>query len=268
MREMRVVVVSFDRGGDKYGRLARVFLRSVNSKMPGTEVTFHQIPPPPVPDVVKKTRPSAHAAWLVANSVKLAKWVEELEKGDSPIMFSDCDMLMVQPVDDVWKMDFDVAFTRRDENDATIPQPKGVEVVKPSKRVPPATGFARVPLNGGIVFARPTDVTRRFFRTWLEINDRMLMDVKFHAPWKKKYLGVNQASLGYMLENGSSQGVRLVSLPCSVWNACESNWLRLDPDVRMVHVKGMLRHYCLRARPTPMTYKRVVDMWTAYERKG
>jgi hypothetical protein len=49
------------------------------------------------------------------NTFKLEKWVEILENAEEKICFTDCDMLMTNRIDDVWKYDFDVAYTYREK---------------------------------------------------------------------------------------------------------------------------------------------------------
>ncbi len=71
----------------------------------------------------------------------------------------------------------------------------------------------------------------------------MYEDQVFHQIWRDKYAGMNQASLGWMLEN--TVGIAdIISLPCRKWNICQEDWTKIDGESACVHIKSKLRRAC------------------------
>lgn len=154
----------------------------------------------------------------VFNTQKMEHWnrsVQELADGDVALLI-DADTAILRPLDDVWDLDFDVAYTAR---------PDG----------------CRFPFNSGVVFLRVTEATKAFVQAWWEENARMLIDGTRHQWWNHKYGGINQASLGYAIEKQDSWGADLLALPCREWNCEDSTWAQFDETTRIVHFKSALR---------------------------
>jgi hypothetical protein len=179
---------------------------------------------------------------VIRNTQKLEEWariVASAQDGER-LLLIDADTFVVQPLDPVWDLDFDVAIT-----------------TKPRQ--------AHYPINGGVVFLRMSAAVRRFFEAWRDVNCRMLHDPGLHHPWKRKYAGINQAALGCLLEESRPADVRILELPCTVWNCEDFCWSEFDPTVtRIVHVKSALQIACLR-NPVPEEFKELASLWRSLD---
>src|SRR4030042_1692845 len=101
---MKIISVQFDYPGSKhYDILARVLEYSIKKNCPGAEF--------------KLIRIAAPESWrtkkcFASNTVKLEKWVEEMESTDDDLIFLDCDMVVLKDVRDVFRIpEYDVALT-------------------------------------------------------------------------------------------------------------------------------------------------------------
>lgn len=232
------------------------------------------------PPVCKKAVKQSFAS----NSHKLQIWIDQLKKSDQPTLLADCDMLMTRPLDDVWEREFDIAYTEREEGLKAKCGPvyviEGGRKVrkgpKPHPGLPDGWGLNRKgpdrkrlwpPYNGGVMFVRPNERSIKFMETQLAVNNRMLHDEKFHMPWRAVYCGINQAAFGFMIEKHPDI-CKLLSLPCSEWNACDATWMHYDDKVRMVHIKSALRWQCVGKNKIDPNLKHVVGMWREYEKMG
>lgn len=119
-----------------------------------------------------------------------------------------------------FELDFDVAYTIK-------PEPRKAK---------------QLPFNGGTVLVKVSDASRAFFAQWTQTNRELYADVNRHAPYRAKYGGMNQASLGCMLDECLvPDGCHLEPLPCQRWNACDMHNWRSWRSAAIVHVKGALR---------------------------
>ena len=216
---VQIVSVQFDFDQAKtYSTLAQVFEKSCRRHMPGVEFMALTIAPPPL-------KPGVHRGFST-NTAKLNLWSKLVAEADQPLLLSDCDMLCLHDLRDVWDRDFDVAYTVRSE--------------------------CRLPFNSGVVFVKPTPAARQFISKWRDVNEEMLKSPTLHQPFRRKYAGMNQASFGYLLEQRLDAGVKLLPLPCQIWNACNEDWERIDlSKTRLVHFKGKLRALALSAGMVP-----------------
>jgi hypothetical protein len=234
---VKIITVQFEfEENEKYETLLNVLKYSAKVNMPHVKFLDIRIPPPEV-----KQLPGYRM--LISNTYKLQKWVEELEKGNrgDKFVFLDADMLILNDFSEVFeKYKFDVAYTYR------------------------VSG--RLPLNGGVMFARSTRKGKNFFKEYLEINNEMLNNVKFHLPWRKKYAGMNQAALGWMLEE-SRNNAKILALPCPMWNVCNEDWPNMLPDAYILHIKSRLRLMCLDQKPPSRDIKYLVDIWKHYHKR-
>ena len=238
---MRIVTVAFDySGADMYSRLLRVYEYSVRQHMP--DATF---------EVVRIKAPDGEnnrQRSFVSNTWKLREWVRVLYEADpaDEIVFTDCDMMAIGDVSDAFGYDFDVAYTRR---------------------------RAKLPLNGGVVFARPTDKAIAFFKLWDEWNDRFYHDPVTHRPWRMTYGGMNQAALGKILCEVDYDAT-VIALPCEIYNAIDSDWGDLTDDCRMIHCKSNLRRSIFGRTPNAKLRKfsdetmALAQQWHALEREA
>jgi hypothetical protein len=205
---VRIVTVVF--GGEPYTQMARVFRRSCRLAMP--EVRFTQLQ--------GQTPAEDGRPWdCRMNTEKLRLWVEASGRyGDENLVLADCDMLAVGDVRHVFAdRSFDVGYTRRSEI---------------------------LPLNGGILFVRPTLAARRWLAALWRINEAMREDPAFHAPFRARYHGMNQAAMGYLIEQPVA-GVRVRAFPCSRYNLLGNDLIQPDPDAVFVHIKSALRKLIL-----------------------
>jgi hypothetical protein len=192
-----------------YRRLAHVLDYSARKHLRGWEVNVEKIEPPPTLSALQN--PSHD--W---NTGKLDFWWQRTMEAPSgaQVLLIDGDMLIRRPLDDVWDLDFEMAYTYRD-------------------------GGSRLPFNGGVVFLRISDKTRDFVTRWRDVNARFLRNKLEHKNWRLKYAGINQASFGCLLEKGTGLS-KVTKLRCSEWNLCE--WERHDPAAaRILHIKSSLR---------------------------
>lgn len=223
------------RPGDQYARLARVLEYSAGVHCPDWTIR-----------VERSTRVAPYVSALgvhshVTNSQKLEWWREIVagaEDGDR-VLLMDADMMITRPLDPVWAIPFDLAYTIREEG--------------------------RLPLNGGVVFLRVTPATRRFVDRWAAVNLGFLANANDHRHWRTKYAGINQAAFGYMLERERDPALELARLTCREWNAENTAWGKFDPAfTRIVHLKSGLRK-ALFGGHVQKNYLTLINLWNSLE---
>jgi hypothetical protein len=221
--------------GDQYGRLARVLDYTARLHCPDWTIRVERLKAPP------SFSSALGVASHVTNSQKLEWWrsvVVDAEDGDR-VLLIDADMMITRPLEDVWRIPFDLAYTYRQEG--------------------------RLPLNGGVVFVRVSPAARRFVDRWFAMNQRFLANANEHRHWRTKYAGINQAAFGYMLERERDPAVTIAKLTCHEWNAENTAWAKFDPNVtRIVHLKSGLRR-ALFGMPARPEHKRLITLWHALE---
>lgn len=235
----RLVSGYFGEGaGRQWPRMARVLQYSASVHCPGWDVDVRAL------EAVLP--PSPHASPSeAANVYKLQWWCAEVEgcAEGARVLLIDVDTVILQPLDAVWDLAFDVAYTAR------------------------RAGL--FPLNAGVIALRVSDRSRRFLRLWLEENYRMLADQERHRIWRRKYAGMNQAALGCLLESGTVSDVHVRTLPCAEWNCEDSSWRTFNPSIaRILHVKSQLRRAALGlGGPTP-ALQPLVRLWRQWEQRA
>ena len=226
---MQIVTVQFNyKNGPDYAELLDVFKKSVSIHQPDAEFVEIKIDTP--------DKEPTKAYFMTYNTIKLRYWVDFLKHTNDNVIFADCDMLMLQSAAHAFDIPFDVAYTAR-------------QIVY------------KAPLNGGIMFARPTRKAIGFFKELLEINERMYDDESFHGPWMRKYIGMNQAAMGYILENGNRAGAKVHEYLTPIWNAVEGDWQRLNDETVFCHLKGKVRESIQRRRYPCGTYRKPLEAW-------
>ncbi|MFW6074460.1 MAG: putative nucleotide-diphospho-sugar transferase [Chloroflexota bacterium] len=230
---MKIVGIVFDYNeGNRYERLTRVWAKSIEVNCPAAEVTILKIDPP------KQTK---RKIGLSSNWHKFKRWVDfarDQRDGENVILM-DTDMIVLNDLRPAFNEDFDIGLTVRTK--------------------------ANWKYNGGVVFVKISDATREFLRQWGEIDERMYRDEKFHAPYSKKYKGQNQSSLGYMVEHNESLKIR--EFPCAIWNACNEDWIYIDDNTKVIHLKSNLRLSCLgEVTGAPSKMRRAFNEFKKYER--
>jgi len=224
--------------GDRWPRLARVFEHTARTHSPEWQLQLTKLSAPRR----RLNQSDNHSA----NALKLEHWcdaVRSANDGDE-LLLIDADAFIVRPLDDIWVMPFDVAYTVR----------------------PP--GYP-MPLNGGVVFLRVSSSTRQFMATWGAANAAMLLDRALLAKWRK-YQGINQRALGMLIEEGLTGLHSLLDLPCAEWNSEDSAWSSFDPAfTRIVHVKSELRDAVFPSKYHPCRkphLKAIARIWEELER--
>lgn len=196
---MRIITVCFDYPGtEKFKTLCKVFEMSckVNSAIP--QETF-LIKPPQV-----SRKKSYHS-----NTDKLDIWNEVVQSSNEDLILMDCDMLLRHDITCGFDSVVDIGYTYADYE-------------------------RKLPFNGGVMFVKNTKKAKEIMNRWTQINRKMIDDSQFHLVYKQKYAGINQASWGYLLE----QGIDADRLPMSVYNLCDM-WP--VSDAKVVHYKSRLR---------------------------
>lgn len=226
---MKIVTTQFDGPvSTDYKKLLTVFKKSVKVHMPEAEFIELFLEAP-------DKRPDKKYGFI-SNSVKLKSWVDFLKGCDEKdeVIFCDCDMLMLRSAKEAFDKDFDIAYTRRYRSH-------------------------NIPINGGVVMVRPTAASLDFFEKYLAANDKMLVDSKFHAKWREKYHGINQAAFGYMLEEGEHDA-KLCVYDTRDWNAVDCDWFCINDNTVFIHVKGSMREV-LRRRMPHGPKKKAMQYW-------
>lgn len=212
-------------GHRDFARMLGALQVSVSENTP-FDLTVHNI---------KYTKVRAPAK-LSTNTAKLRKWVDIVVNSEDPLILLDCDTLVLKDVSHVFDKKFDIAYTHRSNG-------------------------VRLPLNGGVLFVRPSEKVKDFFRKWMWINDKMIHDKVFHLPWKRKYEGINQASFGRMLE--SDHGLNVISVPCAKYNACDVvDWEDIT-GAHVLHIKSELRSSCFNSG---IRFLEASKLWRSYDK--
>ena len=234
---MKVVTAWFDMPGqNRYKRLLDVFLYSVKKNMPDATLEVLNIKP------MRGVGIDQH---LANNRAKMETWAQiDITE---PTILADCDMLVLQDLSVAFDVVEDVGLTYRT---ADFP-----------------------PRNGGMIFLQPTVNANRFLKQWNKV-DRFLYGHRIvHELYRKKYAGMNQASLGYLLESGILPTLNVTELPCSIWNACNEDWPNISRKTKAVHIKGknQLRGDALSDKPIEdiePSRRKAVMLWRQYEREA
>lgn len=209
-------------GNGIYERMAKVFLATATAHCPNWRVNLRRV------DRVHLERHRFANDSHADNTQKMEQWnatVQNSRDGDR-ILLVDADTFFVNPIDDIWGREFDIAYTVKQ---------------------------AKFPFNSGVMFVRVTETTKAFFSDWAEENRRMLASSGAHAPWRRKYGGINQAAFGKMLKSPSAKSMSILAIPCREWNCEDSSWAAFDRDTtRIIHVKGALRRALFERRYTDL----------------
>lgn len=226
---MKAVCVQFSRSTTNYDQLLEVFIESWK-KNSKIPLEVRRIDPPKIG--------SRHHSFY-NNHEKLRVWIDAM---DQDTILIDCDMLCMKDISDGFDKIEHVGIT-----------------VRPGS----------YPVNGGVVFVKHTQKAKEFLEKWYEIDGKMLHDVDLHMRYHKKYAGMNQASLGWMLENGYDHLV--TRLPCSEYNLCDGQWKDWK-QAKMIHIKGHLRTKVLGGNiphphntgPNKQAMEEIAELWNGY----
>lgn len=228
---MIIFTVQFDHGKSRdYKTLLQVFKHSCKKNIPDAVFVERKITAPP--------REVSTPRNLTYNTKKLGIWADFMREATEPVIFADCDMLCVGDPLDAFDQITDV----------------GVTFKGPAQKHP---------LNGGIVFAKPTTGAVRFFDLWHDVNIQMYHDRALHQKWKRKYLGMNQAAFGLIWER--------YTLPCDIktlatqkYNAVDCDWKSIDSNIKFVHIKSELRRAVLQNMAPYGALAKCMQLWYNY----
>lgn len=227
--QSKIISVYFDyRNRSTYKKLSDIWLYSLKKNTPSADVELIKISAPDTRNSIKKS--------FSSNTCKLDVWVDCIDRYDCPILFMDCDMLVLDNVLEPFNKDFDIAYTLREH---------------------------KLPFNGGVLYYKPTTAAKKFMHRYRDVNNKMFKNPGFHKAYRRKYAGMNQAAFGYMLEEESKK-VNIAKLP-DIWNLCEK-WNNMPVDTKAVHVKSALRRACLGNQPDRFT-KQAFAIWKKYEKE-
>lgn len=146
----------------------------------------------------------------LANYIKLKHWKDNIE-GDTVLI--DADTIVLGDVSNVFDLDFDLIYTKR-------------------------LHMRKLPFNCGVVFVKESG--KHIIEEWQSIDERMINDKVFHAKWKSRYFGFNQASFGCLLE--IVENLKIGNVLSEVYNSCDIyDWRNNYTSAKIVHVKSGLR---------------------------
>jgi hypothetical protein len=226
-------------GDVRYPRLARVLEFSARRHCPEWTVDVCKIKP-----VLES---GGFAPSHQTNTAKLDWWTQAIrdsEDGDR-VLLIDADTMVIGNLDPAWEVEFDVAYTTKVDS--------------------------KYPFNAGVIFVRVNERSRAFIERWCSENRRLFVTPKEHHVYREKYAGMNQASLGCMLEAGvpAELGLNLIGLPCSMWNCEDTFWGRFRKlDARIVHIKSALRKQVFKQEPRQSHLMPLIEIWEGFDREG
>lgn len=221
-----------------YARLARVLEHSARVHCPGWDIQVRTITPPRLTSAMRN-------AGHIENTVKMEHWAEAVAAAPDGacLLLTDADMMVTRPLDDLWALDFDLAYTVRETH---------------------------LPFNSGVVAVRVGPALRLFIEAWRQEQRTMLGNAVYHQVWRQRFGGINQAALGKMLTRQAEfSSVRILALPCREWNCEDTAWKQFDPKVtRLVHIKSALRRAVFGLSTAhPPELAPLIQRWHDFERE-
>lgn len=219
---MNYYMVEFDYEHDKYKmykKMSEVLIKSIIKHDPTANIKIDYIEAPKI-KILRK-------AYVYTNTEKLKYWVDYINNIEDNTVLLDVDMVLNKPINDVFNKDFDVAITTR-ENDTFY------------------RNNTKAPINGGVIFVKPTEGARQYFKDFYEINDKMLNDFQLLHQWQEECVGMNQAAMQYLRKNPSDK-YNILELPTLYYNLCPPEYKSFDPDkTSFIHLKSHLREQIFR----------------------
>jgi hypothetical protein len=214
----------------QYKKLHAVLQESCKHFMP--DVEFHTIYGRIVESNIKSDRPVGYTA----NTLKLSAINKYVQTADDDLLIIDADMMCTGPGYHAFDDSFDIAYTMR-----TKLRPGGPTI------------------NGGVMMVSNTQQARDWFQLYEIVNRQMYTNVQFHDRWNKKYTGMNQSAMGYMLEE-SWLKAGIHEYKTQPWNAVDGDWENIDDSTVFVHCKGQLRKVIVK-NSGPATLAPIVKKW-------
>lgn len=187
----------FDRhaGIDRYSQYAKVWNYSASKVFKKSNIICKALDPPDYKQKCpvfyrgdRKIGPSKTLSWLR----KIDTWQEMMETLPiGPKLFCDIDVAFFgNPFPELLDFDYDIGVCGH---------------------------------NSGAVYFSGSKASREFMTRWWVATHRLFDDRELYKEYDKKYKGLDQASLGYLLETGE-HGADVIQLPRrfhSIWNDYE-----------------------------------------------
>lgn len=236
---MQIIGVMFSAAGAcEYQRLAKVWEYSARKAHPEATVKL----------IRKKDRPSK-TSHQGRNQYKLTEWNKQIQAATEDTILMDVDMVVMQEIGHVFERDFDICYTERTKT--------------------------RMPLNGGVLFVKPTAAAKAFFTEWARVDAELLKNRNRYVQYIRKYGGQNQASFGYLLDNKKRNkcvvNTCVDKVPCTIYNVCQEEWHAVDDSTRVIHCKSGLKRILSQSgekRPMHEKYRKAVDLWKAMSKEA
>lgn len=144
------------------------------------------------------------------------KAAEYAMKSNSILAIADCDLMFLKSIEEIEKKDFDIAITIRKSS---------------------------LKYNTGLWFCKPTKKAKSFLKKWIKNTLKLMNNFTAYETFVHNWGGIDQASLHMTLEK--SKGVKILELPCEIWNSTQSEWQTINEKTKVVHIKSKLRSYVL-----------------------
>ena len=201
---MIFVSTFFDRE-PKYRKLLNICYNSAKEKMPNTEFHILSIVLPRYGYCRDKI---VNHDWDTYYAF-MAKISHAIELNDN-ILMADSDIIFTGSVNSVWQKDFDIAITTRNH---------------------------KCKYNTGIVFIKPTREAKQFLRVWKQHTREIAK--RYNIREFRQWMGIDQASLHKTIQEKIP--VKLIELPCHIWNAEQTSWKDITKETKVIHIKSGLR---------------------------
>jgi hypothetical protein len=195
---MNIATVYFERK-KAYKKFLRVFKKSAIKAMPKVNLKIIR---PKLPKNIDHKRDTAFAF------LDAARYAIKSEK---PLAIADVDLMFVRSIEDVWKLDFDLAVTVR----------------------------SSIKYNTGLWFYRPNERSFAFVNQWIKNTKFLMNNFCEYEDYSWLHGGIDQASLHMTVTK--NKDAKILELPCQEWNATQSEWKHIDEDTRVIHFKSKLR---------------------------
>lgn len=209
---MQAFTLLFEGSPAVYHKMAKVLKQSVETESTNVDCTISYITDADSDlrdkkykeTYVQNTRKTRHFADLVNNSTN-----------GTVLLLLDCDMLCIKDLSGLDLGDADLALTYRNKS--------------PNRYI----------FNTGFVAIRVSDRMKDFCNAWALQAEHLLRNPRDHAALRNKYGGINQSSLGYLLEG--SEDIRVKRLATTEWNCLPSTYDSALESARLIHLMGQLR---------------------------
>ena len=196
--------------------------------MPDTRYEVYEIPFP----IIEGKR-------FQAQMEKQRIWTKLALQQTEEYIIMDTDMMVMGGLTEAFKENFDIAYTSR--------------------------RLFRKPLNGGMLFCRPTAATNDFWDEWIENCKEAYENKSIQNRNNSKCKGFAQSALWHTIQNYAFP-IDIKALPCHEYNACDEEWNNINyENVKAIHIKGRMRKALFGPKQIPD--QKVYNLWREYERE-